>query len=490
MPHRCGMIVWLAFVVAMLVFGGGAAQAAECSSADIGRASERVDTAQKNMAALPAQDMVTDISPEAQRAIAALKAGLGDLVSAYMRCAPSEPDPKRIEQELLGLARGGAPVKPATEEVDPGDVQFEARTSPGKPALIGITADFPVQCGSDAVLSVFAPDGASWGEVLRWQSKPYAQVSGAFGSFEYAISSRDRSGGWYVVAKSVAPWCTSTWSVIRYTTMRSGADAAEPKILHAAEHSIWWGNDDFGRLTVNEADFYLRFHTSSLDIDAHNREWLGHFSVVGDSVRRVQPVAASPRDFVDEWIASPWTEAIHWSDAGGDTVLQTWHETLNKKRSLGFQAVRLCPTGRANHYQIELQADDDEQHYYFYVVGAGYYILTRISRTADCSGDIIPEVARDVAKTPPPAAPADAETRAQRAIERAEMRPKPRPLRHKGRMPRSLGSASGTCDPEREEICAPMAPMPLPDYSGNTTPFCGERRPLHDFFRQFLRDCE
>jgi hypothetical protein len=29
---------------------------------------------------------------------------------------------------------------------------------------------------------------------------------------------------------------------------------------------------------------------------------------VGDSVRRIEPVALSPRDFVDEWLKRPWSE--------------------------------------------------------------------------------------------------------------------------------------------------------------------------------------
>lgn len=488
------MIVTLTLAVAVLALalGGGYARAADCSSADIDRAAERVGAARKSLAARSPQAQGTDIAPEAQKAIGAIKAGLGELVGAYMRCAPAVPETARIERELTSLVRGASPVQSAGAGSGQEDVRFVARASPGKPVVVGVSAEFPIQCGSDTVLAVFAADGASWKPVLHWQSKPYAQVSGALGSFEYAISPRERSDDWFVVAKSIAPQCSSTWSTIGYTVMRPGTTPDEPKILQTGEHSIWWGNEDFGRLTVRETDFNLRFHTTSLDTGILNREWVGHFSVTGDSVRRIQPVANSPRDFVEEWIAAPWAEAIHWSDAGGDTVMQAWHEKLSTAHSLGFEAVRGCPTQGANHYQIELQDSDDKQQYYFYVIGSGYYVLTKISQAAECNGEILPDVAQEAAKPAPPtppSAPVRAEIHARQAIERVGIRLKSRPLRPKRRLLRPRSDVGEPCVPEREDVIEQFPPTMEQDYWENTGPCFEERPDLCDFLERLFRDC-
>jgi hypothetical protein len=86
-----------------------------------------------------------------------------------------------------------------------------------------------------------------------------------------------------------------------------------PTVLLQRHDGIWFGNDDYGSLTVNAKDFDVRFHSASIDGGLHNRVWIRHFAISGDTITRVQPVAASPRDFVDEWIVSPWESASGWT---------------------------------------------------------------------------------------------------------------------------------------------------------------------------------
>jgi len=99
------------------------------------------------------------------------------------------------------------------------------------PRLVGVTADFSIECGGDTVLLIFAPDNGSWKEVLRWQKKPYATVAGGTMAFSYGVSLLDEAGQWYVVTHDIAPWCSSTWSSIRYTVLRLAPDPLRPKVL-------------------------------------------------------------------------------------------------------------------------------------------------------------------------------------------------------------------------------------------------------------------
>src|SRR5262249_29215074 len=142
---------------------------------------------------------------------------------------------------------------------------------------------------------------------------PYKEVSGAFGSFDFAISPADGARRWFVVAKSVKPWCSSTWSTIRYAALRPSPGRLSPRVLYAAEDVIWWGSEDLGEIAAGPADFTVRFHAGSMDLGIHSRVWLRHFAVHGDVVRRIPPVAVSARDFADEWINSPWQDAASWT---------------------------------------------------------------------------------------------------------------------------------------------------------------------------------
>src|SRR5262249_47418848 len=73
-------------------------------------------------------------------------------------------------------------------------------------------------------------------------------------------------------------------------------------------------------------DAIIEFTQRSVDSGVHNREALRHFLIEGDRVRRVAPVALSPRDFVDEWMTRPWSESHEWCSSQG---LSKWHQKLS-----------------------------------------------------------------------------------------------------------------------------------------------------------------
>ncbi|MBV9827958.1 MAG: hypothetical protein JO001_20185 [Alphaproteobacteria bacterium] len=261
--------------------------AAACSKPDIERAAQQVQEARRAMRALPtANDLSTDVPPEAQRAIAAMKTRLGALADAYMGCAGAAADPQRLQGELIDLARGTDPDT-TDENRYGGRIDFSVRLNVGPQRLLSIVAEFSIQCGSDAVLLVFAPESEGWREALRWHSKDYPTVAGAFWSFDYAISPPDPTGAWFVVAKNLAPWCTSTWSSIRYSVLRPRPAGTEPAELFRASDSIWWGGDDLGTLSVTADGFTLRYHGESKVLGGDPRQYTRRFRVSGDLVRQL-----------------------------------------------------------------------------------------------------------------------------------------------------------------------------------------------------------
>ncbi len=73
-------------------------------------------------------------------------------------------------------------------------------------------------------------------------------------------------------------------------------------------------------------DVLIEFMQRSIDGVVFNRKAIRHFLIERDRVRRVEPVALSPRDFVDEWLTRSWGESEGWSsfpEALG------WHKKLH-----------------------------------------------------------------------------------------------------------------------------------------------------------------
>ena len=339
--------------------------AAACNQPTIQQSATAVLAIQKEMRALPAVDAETRVSPSASQKIVKLKDGIANLTDAYMACEP--PDHKRIQADLNALI-----LPTSSEENRYGSpLTFEAQ---GTHRLISITATFGVNCGLDTILLIYAPQENAWQQVLRYQSPPYKEVSGAYWSLKYQISPPDPSGNWFVIASRVMPWCSSTWSSIEYAILRPG-----PKVLLKRTEGMWWGNEDFGTLTTTPTTADIRFTNRSIDMAVHSRPHIRHYEISGDSVKRTQPIAESPRDFVDEWIVSPWTEARDWSAPG----LEAFHKQAQKASE--FISIQTCPDA------VQVGVTDiktEKLSLYFRVTGQSTFKMQSVRTTPDpsCTG--------------------------------------------------------------------------------------------------------
>lgn len=370
-----------------------------CSPEEVTVAAAQVDATRKQLLRLPVGDFQTDVSRAARQEIQSMRSSLGRFVGAYMNCVATPIDPARIQKELSERVHAfQLPAGPLSNDQLPPDfgkygfeLWFEVK-SPPEEQLIAVKAGFSIACGSDSMLMVFAPAERSWREVVRWQSQPYKTVAGAFEAFDFGISPPDGSGHWYVVAHSIMPWCSSTWSSIRYAVLRPSSDPLKPKVLMSRSESMWWGNEDFGKVVVSRDSFDLRFHSNSIDGGVHNRVWIRHYAVSGDVVRRTQPVAVSPRDFVDEWIVSPWREASAWSSPQSLQQLRQMHGTLHKLEDhfgFNFDSVQKC-SGTPSTVQVSV-SDKNDDSFYFKIAGNSLFQMESISASPDstCRGENI-----------------------------------------------------------------------------------------------------
>lgn len=310
------------------------------------------------------------VPPIARQNILQIKDHIASLADAYMACQPSDADAKSIVQALTALI----PPSPSTENKFGSGLSFEVTATAH---LISIAAKFGIKCGEDAMLLIFVPHENSWTEVLRWQSPPYKDVSGAFWSFKHKISPPDAAGAWFVITSRVMPWCSSTWSSIEYTILRPG-----PKVLLKRSEGMWWGNEDFGTLTATQNTADIRFTSNSIDPAVHSRVFIRHYEISGNTLKRVPPVAETPRDFVDEWTVSPWTEAQHWSAPG----LEAFHAQA-KNHANEFTSIQKC-NGQPDTVQIAVTDMKTDRVGYFRVTGQTNFKMTSVRATPDpaCSG--------------------------------------------------------------------------------------------------------
>jgi hypothetical protein len=123
--------------------------------------------------------------------------------------------------------------------------------------------------------------------------------------------------------------CASSWHPVYYRVWR--VDSSGPKLLIDGSEPAWLRGDDYivgsiaqDRMNENApVDVLLEFTQGSIE---GVRESIRHFLIDGDQVRRVDPVALGPRDFVSEWLTRGWNESGTWSQSVG---LRQWHTRLH-----------------------------------------------------------------------------------------------------------------------------------------------------------------
>ena len=156
----------------------------------------QVESVRKNLLKLPIGDgLETDVSLSAQQEIKSMKVVLGEFVDAEMHCVSAQTTPAQIERDLSAFVHAfHLPSGVLSNEQIPADfgkygfeLWFDVKTI-SEQRLVAISASFSIECGTDSMLFIFAPDGDSWKEVLRWQSQPYKTVAGAIQAFAYGIS--------------------------------------------------------------------------------------------------------------------------------------------------------------------------------------------------------------------------------------------------------------------------------------------------------------
>lgn len=294
------------------------------------------------------------VPDEARPLLATLKAQIRELAGRELRSAPYA-SPERLQANLLRA------VSMESSGLY-GDVYgIEVRRPAGHEGLLAVQVTLGIPCGSDSSLYLFERREVSWRLALALESNGYEEIDGALGRFGFGVSPPARDGSFFVVAADVNPWCTSNWQRLRWRAYRLGGDPLRPQPFFEGESGIYLGTESGFELEVAEDGFRLAF-TGRQDLDAGLliRDMIQAFQVSGTEVKRVPPLAAEPRGFLDEWISLPWSDARRWTSRRVNAA-EIWHGRLQERlRGLYsfFESFEVCGKD-GSRWQIGLEIEPD-----------------------------------------------------------------------------------------------------------------------------------
>jgi hypothetical protein len=371
--------------------GGSEAQAGRCDRSTVGSAVSEMRMARAVLLAVQPADDGTSVPPPAGGRIEALKDRMRDFVRTMMACAPTSAEPAALAAAME--QRGGVSDGTTGDAVPPSDdrhgrlVAFEVSRVEGHTDMLAVVATLAIKCGSDSMLILYRRTPSGWRETMVRRSEPYSEVRGGWGDLRFAVSPPDAQGNWFVATVSTTPRCTSAWQGLPYELARPGPASERLRVIFRGKGTIYLGDEEDLLVRAERDAFELRNIGASIDPAVHSRRHVRRYAVSGDSVRRVQPVAESVRDFVDEWIVSPWTEAKDWS--GRDHELAGFHARLHPDHYSQldeFALIRTCGGGLA---QVEIGAEQGANWFFLVRGGAkGPWTMDRVARRTktECAG--------------------------------------------------------------------------------------------------------
>ncbi|MGD0938250.1 MAG: hypothetical protein ABR905_00975 [Terracidiphilus sp.] len=289
---------------------------------------------------------------------------------ASIHCATAAITAEKLQNELQSLLNANkTPKKPQWQDVSNAvdddaygaDLNVKVSRAGDKTNLILIVFNFGIACGDDSMLLGYEWKQEKWIRVLRWQSAP-DRTPNAFGDFfEYRVVQQQNSANWLVGVAHGHPMCTSNFGGFDLDFIQPARIDTAQKVLLHKEETYW--RDDPVEMRLTPDGLELRVSAYSRDINIIRRTGIYHYRISGDQIDRVQPIAINGRDFVDEWLNSPWNESKNWNSPSQLAGLEATHKKIedfdkyieNAKETphLTYGPVRSC-SDSASHFQVEL----------------------------------------------------------------------------------------------------------------------------------------
>ncbi len=253
---------------------------------------------------------------------------------ALVMLAASGLNAASARQQLLEWAeaqawrtdRAADPAKLTAELGSEKNVEFARPT--GEPSWIELTTRLNVPCGEDTSVYLYQWTGDRW--MRRFTLEPDSPLD----------SVQIEASPTLVLATGWPPACGSAWHPFFVGLYR--IDTGQRTLLEGTEKANSEGETS-ARLEPN--GMRVEFTGESIDPVLAIRRHVLRYAIDSNGVRRVDPIALSAQDFVDEWLRTPWDRIAAWSEPS----LAALHNQLPKSGQMG--TVQHC-AGASGVWQV------------------------------------------------------------------------------------------------------------------------------------------
>jgi hypothetical protein len=223
-----------------------------------------------------------------------------------------------------------------------------------------------IRCGYDYSTYVYEWRENAWRRV--WENEQNDYTEGAYHPqtlhsvhISDADAGADAGGTRLVLTLGTPAGCGGAFMPLYYRVFRvTTPDAGGSLILDKSETLTDEGEPPaIGRITPN--DVLIEFSAGGTGYGLSHKA-LRHYEIRGATTTPTDPIAPTPRDFVEEWLAAPWQDSMARSDS---PALREWHGKLHRDDGQGDypdQALR-CMSD-PSLVEIATHLEESPKHYF------------------------------------------------------------------------------------------------------------------------------
>jgi hypothetical protein len=199
-----------------------------------------------------------------------------------------------------------------------------------------------IECGFDESAYLYSWSDEGWRRVWQTEQNLYdLKMYQPQTIHKVLVSPYSRINNYVVLTLGSESWCLSNLHNVYYRVSRLGPD---PSAKPLAEGEVWAHIDGDppiqGSVTADDA----LIEATKVGGFEGAYEVIRHYRFDHDNVRRVDPFALCPRDFVYEWLTNQWTEVASWSESANRRTMVDWHEKLKDRTGELIYPTMHCPT--------------------------------------------------------------------------------------------------------------------------------------------------
>ncbi len=224
-----------------------------------------------------------------------------------------------------------------------------------------------VNCGYDESAYLYRWQSGRWNRIWGTEENSYTKDEYRVQRIRAVLVSPsfNETSPYYVLTLGTEPWCSSNWHDVYVRSWSLNSSGREPKLLlDKSEWAFLGGHDIPVQGSVGRNDALIEYTVGSIDLGVFSREAVLHYSLTPERAERIDPVALSPRDFVDEWLAEPWEQSRQRSQPSDIAALRKAHHDAGRDEFI--EPTQHCRT--PDLWQVGLGSSENKKAPVYYLV--------------------------------------------------------------------------------------------------------------------------